>query len=192
MTIVAFDNLSCARRAMARRQSPRVPNRSQRGFMLLEVLVSILLFALGFIALMGMEGRAIADTSYSQDRAEAVQLANAYVAQIWSWQGTADSIEREFSSSGNGPSYQDFKEQVQSIPGAQAPTVTINNNCWVATNSSMSVPENNVNVIISIKWIDKDSQKTSTPIVHEVTQATNVSFQPSKDESIPLSCQQNA
>lgn len=55
----------------------------QGGFALLEVLVSVLLFTVGVIALIGLQASMKANASESRLRAEASYLANQMVGQIW-------------------------------------------------------------------------------------------------------------
>lgn len=57
--------------------------RSQTGFALLEVLVSVLLFSLGLLGLLGLQARAISLSSDAEDRNRAALLANEVVALMW-------------------------------------------------------------------------------------------------------------
>jgi type IV pilus assembly protein PilV len=56
---------------------------SQRGFMLLEALIAILIFSIGILSLVGLQATA---TKYSTDarfRSTASYLANQRIAEIW-------------------------------------------------------------------------------------------------------------
>ena len=55
----------------------------QHGGFLLEALVGILIFTLGVLGLLALQGRAIAYSSDAQYRGEAAYLANAYLAKMW-------------------------------------------------------------------------------------------------------------
>ena len=55
----------------------------QRGSMLLEGLIAILLFSLGILALMGLQAFAISTTADAKYRAEAAFLANQIISQMW-------------------------------------------------------------------------------------------------------------
>ena len=55
----------------------------QRGSMLLEGLIAILLFSLGILALMGLQAFAISTTADAKYRAEAAFLANQIIGQMW-------------------------------------------------------------------------------------------------------------
>ena len=61
----------------------------ERGGFLLEALVGILIFTLGVLGLVALQGRAIAYTSDAQYRGEAAYLANAYVAKMWADAGAS-------------------------------------------------------------------------------------------------------
>ena len=57
-------------------------NNADRGFMLIEVLVSLLIFSFGVIGLMGMQARAIQAGTDAQDRDIAARLANQLSSQM--------------------------------------------------------------------------------------------------------------
>ena len=63
----------------------RPPSRgaSQRGVMLLEALIGILIFSIGILAMVGMQAAAISRVSDAKYRADASFLANSLIAQIW-------------------------------------------------------------------------------------------------------------
>jgi type IV pilus assembly protein PilV len=55
----------------------------QRGVVLLEALVAILLFSLGVLALVGLQGAMIKNTSDSKFRAEASYIAQQWIGRMW-------------------------------------------------------------------------------------------------------------
>ena len=57
--------------------------KEQRGSMLLEALIAILIFSMGILALMGMQATAINTVSESKSRSDAGFLANRIIGQIW-------------------------------------------------------------------------------------------------------------
>jgi type IV pilus assembly protein PilV len=61
----------------------RLPRPMQRGFILLEGLIAILLFSFGILALVGMQAAAIRGGSDAKYRADASFLADKLVAQMW-------------------------------------------------------------------------------------------------------------
>lgn len=59
-------------------------SRKQSGVALLEALISILLFSIGILALLGLQSFAIRSTGDAKDRAEASYLANQIIGRMWS------------------------------------------------------------------------------------------------------------
>jgi len=59
------------------------PASQQKGIMLLEALVGILIFSIGILAMLGMQAVGIRNTMDSKYRSEAAYLANEIVGQMW-------------------------------------------------------------------------------------------------------------
>jgi type IV pilus assembly protein PilV len=57
--------------------------KSQAGVILIEALIGILIFSIGILALIGMQGAAIRNTTDARYRSEASFLANQVVGQMW-------------------------------------------------------------------------------------------------------------
>jgi len=57
--------------------------RKTRGFSLIEVLVSMLIFSFGVLGLLGMHARAIESFSDSKYRTDAALLAESLINEIW-------------------------------------------------------------------------------------------------------------
>ena len=57
--------------------------RPQRGVMLLEALIAILLFSIGILAVVGLQATSIAQVGQAKYRADAAFLANQVIAQMW-------------------------------------------------------------------------------------------------------------
>lgn len=57
--------------------------KSQAGVMLIEALIGILIFSIGILALIGMQGAAIKNTTDARYRSEAGFLANQIIGQMW-------------------------------------------------------------------------------------------------------------
>ena len=57
--------------------------KSQAGVMLIESLVGILIFSVGILALIGMQGAAMRNTSDARYRSEAAFLASEIIGQMW-------------------------------------------------------------------------------------------------------------
>jgi len=57
--------------------------QGQRGVMLLEALVAILIFSMGIIAVMGMQAASIAQVTQAKFRTDASYLANQIIGRMW-------------------------------------------------------------------------------------------------------------
>lgn len=57
--------------------------KHQAGVMLIEALIGILVFSIGILALLGMQGAAIKNTTDAKYRSEAAYLASQIVGQMW-------------------------------------------------------------------------------------------------------------
>lgn len=62
------------------------PPLRQRGFLLLEVVVALLLFSLGLVGMVKLQARASQLAVDAEDRSRAALLANELVASIWAQQ----------------------------------------------------------------------------------------------------------
>ncbi len=95
--------------------------------MLLEVLVAILIFALGVLGLVGLQANAIELSGQAKYRADATLLANDLIGRMWVSDRSFAALNANFSS-GAGPEYVAFKARAEAaLPGAQAfpPAVTV-------------------------------------------------------------------
>lgn len=57
--------------------------KSQAGVMLIEALIGILIFSIGILALIGMQGAAMRNTTDAKYRSEAAFLATEIVGRMW-------------------------------------------------------------------------------------------------------------
>lgn len=103
--------------------------RTQSGFLLLEVLIALLIFALGVLGLVGLQANAIKQSSQAKYRADATLLANELIGQMWVSNRTFAALSAAYSSGGSGgPQYNAWKTRVAAtLPGADTtpPTVVV-------------------------------------------------------------------
>lgn len=72
------------------RRGPTLPPKASiRGVGLIEVLVSLLVFSLGVLGLVGLQARAVQIETQAGDRTRAANLANEVVTQMWVNQTTS-------------------------------------------------------------------------------------------------------
>jgi type IV pilus assembly protein PilV len=113
----------------------------EKGVMLIEALIAILIFSIGILAVVGMQGVAIKNVTDSRSRSEAAFLAQALVAQMWLDQkidpvtkvntSNVTAANYNYAGAGSAPArLTDWVAQVnKKLPGSTAfpPKVTISN-----------------------------------------------------------------
>jgi len=90
----------------------------QRGAMMLEALIGILIFSTGILALIGMQALAIAYAADAKYRADASFLANQVIADMWVHRGTLSSYEYTGSGSPPAPIATWVTSVEKALPGA--------------------------------------------------------------------------
>jgi len=113
------------------------PARSQAGVMLIEALIGILIFSIGILALIGMQGAAIRNTTDARYRSEASFLANQVIGQMW--------VDRAnlalYTSAGYAPRdawETNVASTLPGVTGTRLPTITVS-------------AENEV--VVTIQWL---------------------------------------
>lgn len=97
--------------------------RGQEGSLLLEALISILIFSLGILALVGMQAAAVKNTGEAKNRTDASFLANQVIGEMWA--DNRATLTTDYASPG-GAKYLAWKAQVENaLPGAAAVPPTI-------------------------------------------------------------------
>ncbi|MCV2359498.1 type IV pilus modification protein PilV [Paucibacter sp. TC2R-5] len=98
------------------------------GFMLLEVLVALLIFALGVLGLVGLQANAVKQSGQAKYRADATLLANEMIGTMWVSNRSFAALTAGFGSAAGGAQYTAWKARVAAaLPGAATypPLVTI-------------------------------------------------------------------
>lgn len=65
-----------------------VLRKQEAGITLIEVLVALLIFSLGFLGLAGLQARAVQFSVGAEDRSRAALMANELVSAMWAQQST--------------------------------------------------------------------------------------------------------
>lgn len=68
---------------MSRARRAAAAPGAQRGVMLLEALVAILIFTIGIVAVMGMQVASINEVTQAKYRTDAAYLANQIIGRMW-------------------------------------------------------------------------------------------------------------
>ena len=106
-------------------------SRREGGSVLLEGLIALLLFSIGILAVVGMQGAAVRASSDAKYRADASMLSNQLIGQMWASDRTPATLQASFQGGAgtNGTGYTAWLGQVQTtLPGtgANPPQVVIN------------------------------------------------------------------
>lgn len=126
----------------------------QKGSMLLEALIAILIFSMGILAIVGLQAASVQASTDARYRTEASLLANQLIGQMWVSDRTPATLQTAFSSP-SGANYTAWRGSVSApaagsvlamLPGAAAnpPTVTVTPVAGSSTISSV--------VTITIFW----------------------------------------
>jgi type IV pilus assembly protein PilV len=111
-------------RAFARR--PLHMRRQGRGLVLIDVLISVLVFSVGVLAIVAMQAVAAQQSSQAKYRADATMLANALISRMWLTDRTVATLTDTFSTGEAG--YDEWLATVEeALPGAtdNPPEVTV-------------------------------------------------------------------
>lgn len=102
----------------------------QRGMMLLEALLGLLIFSIGILALVGLQASAISSVSDSKYRTDAAFVANALISTIWA--DSANASTYAYTGTGTLPAaLTSWNTSVQAalpgsgVAGTTAPIVTV-------------------------------------------------------------------
>lgn len=99
----------------------------QRGSVLLESMIAILIFSMGILAIVGLQAASIKNTASAKYRTDASMLANQIIGQMWADDKTTASLQTSYNSP-SGAKYITWKANVaNALPGvaSNAPTVAI-------------------------------------------------------------------
>lgn len=118
----------------------RSKKKSQRGVMLIEALLGILIFSIGILAIMGLQAISIKNTIDAQYRTEASFLANQIIGNMWTECGlTCTTLGNYDTATGSGATMTGWRNTVASrLPGvtaggANSPTISVAGNTVTVT-----------------------------------------------------------
>ena len=136
--------------------SQRKPIDSQAGVMLLESLVAMLIFSIGILGIVILQGTAVKQATDARHRSDASFLANQLLGQMWLEGRDLQSLQTQFNT--GKPKYNTWKATViAALPGADInpPEVVVD-------------PDNIVTV--TVKWL-APSEPSGTPAHQYVVKA---------------------
>ena len=102
----------------------------QRGSVILESLIAILIFSFGVLAIVGLQSASIKNVASAKYRSDASLLANQIIGEMWvSDKTSAAALNANFTN--GGAKYTPWVLSVQlalpGVAGANLPTIAINN-----------------------------------------------------------------
>lgn len=167
------------RSARARSRHPRTTGgfggTGQRGVVLVEALIAILIFSLGILGVVGMQARSVQVMTEATFRAQAAQHASELLSEMW----TADPGQRAnlYSSSASTPiRYTQWKTRMTTgslaLPGVASnpPQVTVNTQ-QVAYSAVGAGSQTVSAVTITVFWqppgVSTPSSYTTTAMIME-------------------------
>jgi type IV pilus assembly protein PilV len=115
-------------------------NQSQKGVMLIEALVGILIFSIGILAVMGLQAVSIKNTIDAQYRTEASFLANEIIGSMWIECGqTCTALSGYNTASGSNTTMTAWRTKVAArlpgitVGGTNSPTIVVAGNTVTVT-----------------------------------------------------------
>lgn len=102
------------------------PLPKQSGVMLLEALIAILIFAVGILGIVGLQGTAVKQVTDAKFRSDAAMLANQYIATMWLGDRTQATLQSNFATgNANYLTWQGTVAATLPVPAANPPTVDV-------------------------------------------------------------------
>ncbi len=136
------------------------PAKSQQGVMLIEALIGILIFSIGILALLGMQGLAIKTTTDTRYRSEAAFLISQITSQMWV--DTANVAL--YTASGYAP-----RDNWVNTVAATLPGIDVANNIRVPTITAAAGNE----FTVTVQWLQPgESQTRNLQMVYRINCAT--------------------
>jgi type IV pilus assembly protein PilV len=138
--------------------------------MLLEVLVSILIFALGVLAVVGLQAASAKDSSQAKYRSDATMLVNDLVGRMWASNRNVALLASAFATDGTGASYEAWLADAQAaLPGIDTTRTTVT----ITPVTDYAGAGQTAQVTITLAW--KAPNEPPSGPVHQLTFVTRLS-----------------
>jgi type IV pilus assembly protein PilV len=143
--------------------------RRQAGVMLIEVLIAILIFSIGILAVVGMQAAAINNVTDAKYRSEAAFLTNRLVSQLWTDVPNISTTTYDYPGTGTPPaSLTNWINDVYArLPNASTvpPIVKITN----------LNPGAGAQVTITVQWrMNEEAAQSPLPAPHNYTVVASI------------------
>ncbi|HEU0187717.1 MAG TPA: pilus assembly protein PilV [Gallionellaceae bacterium] len=139
-------------RALRSQKGNLSPADRQKGAMLLEALISILIFSFGILAIVGLQAAAIKNVGDAKYRTDASMLANQIIGQMWADNRTPANLAAQYNSP-DGTKYLAWVNDVKA--------------------SGLPIPSTTPPPAINIALIGPSTQQSSLVTVTIIWQAPN-------------------
>ncbi|MFG5777063.1 hypothetical protein ACFIQF_08295 [Comamonas sp. J-3] len=132
------------------RQSRQAGQNQQRGVLLLEALIAILIFSLGILGAVGLQAASVKQATAAEDRAKAAALTNDLISRMWSSDHT--TLSTNFGSKGDGFANWVTAVEASNLPGVKGsstlqPTISFSDGP-----ASASGVDRSTQAQITVKW----------------------------------------
>lgn len=135
--------------------------RGMRGVMLIEALVAILIFSIGVIALVGLQARAIAQTTDAKYRADAAFLANQIIGEVWAKRPSMSTFAYGGTGSSSNTSVSSWLGSVQTtLPG-----VTCSGSPLACTTNAPTIEVATNQLTVTVRWQAPGATNVSRHVV---------------------------
>lgn len=125
------------------------PHVKQKGSVILESLIAILIFSIGILAIIGLQGVSIQNTAGAKYRTDASLLANQIIGQMWVADKTTATLQANFNSPA-GAQYIIWSSAVQqALPGV---ILAGGNASGVVQTTPIISIDNNNQATVTVKW----------------------------------------
>lgn len=137
--------------------------RRAGGFLLFEVLVSILIFSFGILAIVGLMSVAVKQSSSAKYRADASLLANDLIGRMWVGDRSFANLQAQYVT--GAPQYLAWLGNVQQqLPGGNA-------NVAVATVAGGAAGANpSTTVTVTVSWQIPGENANQLQVVSQISQ----------------------
>jgi type IV pilus assembly protein PilV len=140
------------------------PRRRQSGSMLIEVMVSILVFSMGVLALIGLQGVTVKYSTDAKFRVDAANLANQTLAQMWV--DYANIPAYDFAVIGTGKPPSDMTLAASTVLPSGSRRVDV-----VPT----ALAASGFDVTVVVSWITPGATATTNNAAHNVVVTSHIS-----------------
>ena len=144
--------------------------KGQRGVLLLESLIAILLFSIGILAVVGLQANAIKNVTQAKYRSDAAFLADQLVGQMWA--DRTNIAAYAYTSGAGAGNLAPWIAQVAALPLAATypPQVSV-------TATAMVGPPTytNYQVSVTVRWqLPEEFNATPRPAPHSHTTTATI------------------